>query len=217
DSSEEDSEDESEEKPSKTPQKRGRDVEMVDAALSEKKAPKTPVTPREESGTSKTLFVGNLPFSVERADVEGFFKDAGEVVDVRFATDDTGKFKGFGHVEFATAAAAQKALGLNGQQLFNRELRIDLARERGAYTPNSSNWNNSSQKSGRGQSQTVFVRGFDTSLGEDEIRGSLQEHFGSCGDITRVSIPKDYESGAVKGFAYVDFSDVDSMGKALEL
>lgn len=38
---------------------------------------------------------------------EGFFKDAGEVVDVRFATDDTGKFKGFGHVEFATAEAAQ--------------------------------------------------------------------------------------------------------------
>ncbi|NMR87051.1 hypothetical protein HKB06_14790 [Vibrio parahaemolyticus] len=53
-----------------------------------------------------------MPFSVERADVEDFFKDAGEVVDVRFATDDTGKFKGFGHVEFATAEAAQNALGL---------------------------------------------------------------------------------------------------------
>ena len=37
-----------------------------------------------------------------------FFKDAGEVVDVRFATDAEGNFKGFGHVEFATAEAAQK-------------------------------------------------------------------------------------------------------------
>lgn len=39
---------------------------------------------------------------------ENFFKDAGEVADVRFASDPDGRFKGFGHVEFATAEAAQK-------------------------------------------------------------------------------------------------------------
>ena len=39
---------------------------------------------------------------------DDFFKDAGEVVDVRFASDPDGRFKGFGHVEFATAEAAQK-------------------------------------------------------------------------------------------------------------
>lgn len=39
---------------------------------------------------------------------ENFFKDAGEVVDVRFATDHEGNFKGFGHVEFSTAEAALK-------------------------------------------------------------------------------------------------------------
>ena len=37
-----------------------------------------------------------------------FFKDAGEVVDVRFSYEPDGRFKGFGHVEFATAEAAQK-------------------------------------------------------------------------------------------------------------
>lgn len=39
---------------------------------------------------------------------ENFFKDAGEIVDVRFASDADGRFKGFGHVEFATVEAAQK-------------------------------------------------------------------------------------------------------------
>lgn len=39
---------------------------------------------------------------------KNFFKDAGEIVDIRFATDAEGNFKGFGHVEFATAEAAQK-------------------------------------------------------------------------------------------------------------
>ncbi|MQL05543.1 hypothetical protein EI015_26075, partial [Escherichia coli] len=130
------------------------------------KAPKTPATPNQQSGASKTLFMGNLSFSVQRSDVENFFKDCGEVVDVRFATDDSGRFKGFGHVEFATPEAAQNALELNEQELLNRPVRLDLARERGTYTPNSSNWNDSSQKGGRGQSQTVFVKGFDKSGGE---------------------------------------------------
>lgn len=38
---------------------------------------------------------------------ENFFKDAGEVVDVRLAVDDDGRFKGYGHVEFATPDQAQ--------------------------------------------------------------------------------------------------------------
>lgn len=41
---------------------------------------------------------------------ENFFKPAGEVVDVRFATGQDDSFRGFGHVEFATAEAAQKVL-----------------------------------------------------------------------------------------------------------
>lgn len=39
---------------------------------------------------------------------EQFFKDAGEIVDIRFASNPEGHFKGFGHVEFATVEAAQK-------------------------------------------------------------------------------------------------------------
>ncbi|KAM0960935.1 hypothetical protein ACFX13_020699 [Malus domestica] len=175
--------------------------------------PKTPVT------SSKTLFVGNLNFRIEEHDVRNFFKDAGEVVDVRFASDPEGKFKGFGHVEFATAEEAKKALEFNGSELLGRDVRLDLARERGekgAYTPTGSE-SNSHQKGPRGASKTIFIRGFDSSLGEDEIRSSLQEVFSSCGEITRVSIPKDYETGASKGMAYMDFTDADSFTKALGL
>ncbi|CAO2817602.1 unnamed protein product [Amaranthus hypochondriacus] len=41
---------------------------------------------------------------------------------------------GFGHIEFATTEAAQKALELNGLYLLTRPVRLDIARERGAYT-----------------------------------------------------------------------------------
>ncbi|KAL0409157.1 UNVERIFIED_CONTAM: Nucleolin 2 [Sesamum radiatum] len=193
------------------------DVKMTDVATAKAnagkgdspfdKTPKTPATPRQQTSGSKTLFVGNLSYSVEQADVENFFKAAGEIVDVRFAMNSDNSFKGFGHVEFATAEAAEKALReLNGEELLGRPVRLDLARERGANTP----------KGGRAQGQTIFVRGFNKYDGEDQIRSSLEEHFGSCGEITRVSIPKD-QDGAVKGMAYIDFKDNDSFKQALEL
>nr|XP_011463446.1 PREDICTED: nucleolin 1 isoform X6 [Fragaria vesca subsp. vesca] len=214
----EESSDEESEEDVKTPKKKDSDVEMVDAqSKSEKKAPKTPATP--ETSGSKTLFAGNLSYNIEQKDVVEFFKNVGQVVDVRLSSDADGNFKGYGHVEFATAEEAQKAVGLNGSDLFGRPIRLDLARERGergAYTPHSGKEGNSYQRGGQGQSQTIFVRGFDTTQGEDEIRSALQSHFGSCGDITRVSIPKDYDTGAPKGMAYMDFTDADALNKALE-
>nr|XP_011465347.1 PREDICTED: nucleolin 1-like isoform X2 [Fragaria vesca subsp. vesca] len=250
DEDEESLEEESEEDV-KTAKKKDSDVEMVDAqSKSEIKAamilfscfitcilvylyrrifcfdpsnitlqPKTHATPGTSG--SKTLFAGNLSFRIEQNDVVLFFKNVGQVVDVRFARNAEGTFRGFGHVKFATAEEAQKALEeLNGSDLCGCLVRLDLAHEkgeRGAYTPHSGKEGDSYQKGGQGQSQTIFVRGFDTTQGEDEIRSALQSHFGSCGEITRVSILKDYETGAPKGMAYMDFSDADALNKAFEL
>lgn len=41
--------------------------------------------------------------------------------------DEEGRPRGFAHVEFSTAAEAQKALTLSNQQLDGRDLRIDLS------------------------------------------------------------------------------------------
>ncbi|KAK9266989.1 hypothetical protein L1049_028605 [Liquidambar formosana] len=82
-----------------------------------------------------------LPYQVPGNDLcpklimEDFFKGAGEVIDIRFSSDAEGMFKGFGHVEFATAEEAQKALKLNGQQLLGCSMKLDMAPEKGAYTP----------------------------------------------------------------------------------
>lgn len=35
-----------------------------------------------------------------------------------------------------------------------------------------------------------------------QIRSALEKHFGECGEITRVSIPSDYETGAIKGWVF---------------
>ncbi|KAL8153779.1 hypothetical protein V2J09_011539 [Rumex salicifolius] len=214
DSDDDNSDEESEEEePVKVSKKKGTDVDMVDAVTPKKangKSENAPKTPATSEGGSKTLFVGNLSFNVEQADVEAFFKDVGEIVEVRFASAPDGTFKGFGHVEFATCEEAQKALEMNGMDLSGRPVKLDLARERGAATPRSSNFPT-------GDSHSVFIRGFDKNLGEEEARSALQEHFGACGEMTRCSIPVDRESGCIKGIGYIDFTDKSALDKALEL
>lgn len=60
-----------------------------------------------------------------------WFGEIGEVVGVRIAEDyETGKRKGFAHVEFATAEAALKAVEFNGEVLDGRPIRIDVSAPR---------------------------------------------------------------------------------------
>ncbi|KAI3738519.1 hypothetical protein L2E82_28553 [Cichorium intybus] len=80
-------------------------------------------------------------------------KSAGEVVEVRFAMRDD-RFAGYGHVEFATCDAAQEALKLHEELLLDRPMKLDLAKERGAFTPANGGNERSFQKSG-GQAQIV--------------------------------------------------------------
>jgi len=184
---------------------------------SAQKEAKTPAKNQSQSAGSKTIFVGNLSYSIDREQVKQFFEEAGEVVDVRLSTFEDGSMRGYGHVEFATAEAAQKALEFANHDLMGRPVKVDIAVERGAYTPGSGRDNGSFNKSAPRSGNTVFIKGFDTSSGEDQIRSALEKHFGSCGEIVRISIPKDYETGAPKGMAYMDFKDPDSLNKAYEL
>jgi len=58
-----------------------------------------------------------------------FFKEASEVIDVRLAKNDEGGLKGFGHVEFVSAEAAQK-VGLRYQiPSFAQSQRVSLTEQ----------------------------------------------------------------------------------------
>ena len=80
------------------------------------------------------LYVGNLPYSADSAQLARIFSSYGEVVEARVITDrDSGQSKGFGFVEMGSEDAAQGAIvGLNGSALEDRALRVNLATERPA-------------------------------------------------------------------------------------
>ena len=73
------------------------------------------------------IFVGSLPFSIEEADLKGFFEDYGTVVSVKIITDKfTGRSKGFGFVEMPNDAEAQKAIDeLNGGTVEGRTIVVN--------------------------------------------------------------------------------------------
>ena len=80
------------------------------------------------------IYVGNLPYSADNAQLSQIFSAYGDVVDARVITDrNSGQSKGFAFVEMSTEEAAHRAISeLNGTTLDNRTLRLDEAGERPA-------------------------------------------------------------------------------------
>jgi RNA recognition motif-containing protein len=78
------------------------------------------------------LYVGNLPYDATEEELRQLFSGAGTVASASIITDrETGRSKGFGFVEMASQAEAEKAASLfNGHELRNRPLKVDLARPR---------------------------------------------------------------------------------------
>jgi RNA recognition motif-containing protein len=78
------------------------------------------------------LYVGNLSYNTTESDLRTLFAQAGQVESVALIKDrDTGNSKGFAFVEMNTQAEAEKAIGLlNGYNLEDRELKVNLAKPR---------------------------------------------------------------------------------------
>jgi RNA recognition motif-containing protein len=78
----------------------------------------------------KKLYVGNLSYSVDNAQLEEMFTQYGQVRSAEVIQDrDTGRSKGFGFVEMGDDNAAREATeGLNGREVDGRSLTVNEAR-----------------------------------------------------------------------------------------
>ena len=68
------------------------------------------------------IYVGNLPYSIDRDELKETFAAFGDVATARIVTDrETNRSKGFGFVEMPNDAEARQAIeALNGQDLGGR-------------------------------------------------------------------------------------------------
>ena len=77
------------------------------------------------------LFVGSLPWSVNGDSLKELFSQYGEITEAIVITDrQTGRSKGFGFVTFANEESAQKALEMDGQDFFGRNVKVSIAKEK---------------------------------------------------------------------------------------
>ncbi len=77
----------------------------------------------------KSIFIGNLPWSVKDTDLTEKFSEFGNVLSARVVTDKfTGRSRGFGFVDMEDADAEKAVAGMTGFQWEGREVTVNEAR-----------------------------------------------------------------------------------------
>lgn len=123
------------------------------------------------------------------------------------------KNRGFAYVDLKSQAQVNTAVALSENCLNDRNLLIKDAKSfegRPAVVTKSGDGKGAAI-SKNPPSRILFVG----NLAFDTTEESLEEHFQNCGEITKVRMATFEDSGNCKGFAFVDFRDVDGATAAL--
>jgi len=87
-------------------------------------------------GSPLSVYVSGISYTATEEDLRDFFAPVGTVTGINMPRyHDSGKPRGYAHVDFSTPEEAQKALKLNGEELKNRYLDIALSRGAKVSTP----------------------------------------------------------------------------------
>jgi RNA recognition motif-containing protein len=84
-----------------------------------------------EPNQMKKLYVGNLPWSTNEADLQAMFEEYGDVESCALILDrETGRSRGFGFVELDDEGADKAMEELNGKDIDGRALRVNEAQDK---------------------------------------------------------------------------------------
>ncbi|XP_056421528.1 nucleolin isoform X3 [Hyla sarda] len=135
---------------------------------------------------SKVLVVNNLAYSATEDSLQEVFTKA---TSIRIPQNNLGRAKGFAFVEFESVEEAKEALeSSNNTEIEGRSIRIEFSQGTGPQ--------------GSSQSKTLFVKG----LSEDTTEETLRDAFDGS---LNARIVTDRDTGASKGFGFVDFSSAE--------
>ena len=100
---------------------------------------------------AKKLYVGGISYSTSDSALKDAFAQVGEVLSATIIMDKmTGRSKGFGFVEMANDADADKAIEKwNGQELDGRKLTVNEARPMEPRAPRTGGFDRNNDRGGR--------------------------------------------------------------------
>ena len=80
------------------------------------------------SPQQNTIFIGNLPFSTTKMDLQSLFETFGTITNIHIPVNkETGQARGFAFVSFESSENAESALSVNGQDVKGRSIKVHLA------------------------------------------------------------------------------------------
>ncbi|KAL5197662.1 hypothetical protein ABZP36_001174 [Zizania latifolia] len=157
------------------------------------------------------VFVGNLPFNVDSAQLAGLFEQAGGVEMVEVVYDRvTGRSRGFGFVTMSTAEEVSAAVEqFNGYTFQGRPLKVNSGPPppRDEFAPRTPRGGGNSFDS----SNKLYVG--NLSWGVDN--STLENLFSEQGNVLDCKVIYDRESGRSRGFGFVTYGSSEEVNNAI--
>lgn len=150
-----------------------------------------------------------MAYDVNEEALRQALSSAGPIKDIRIVKHEwSGKSKGFGYVDFATADAYRQALKLDHTPIDGRPMYIS------AYDPNKSASNDLTKKfkyATNLEHNKLFISSLSFSTTKEQIENLFKEKGFKTKDIRLVT----HKSGKSKGLAYVEFEDAQEASQAV--
>lgn len=166
-----------------------------------------PKVPHDSSKDSVTVFVSNLPYSMEEPDVKlrSLFEAYGEVVEVRPIFSKRGDFRGYCYVQFKEEKSALQALGLDRKNVGGRPMFVSPCVDK-SKNPDFKVFRYSTAL----EKHKLFISGLPFSCTKEELEEICKAH-GTVKDIRLVT----NRAGKPKGLAYVEYKNESQASQAV--
>ena len=141
------------------------------------------------------------------------FQQYGNVTSAVVQTDDEGKSKGFGFVNFETHEEAQRAVdGLHDTEYKSKKLFVSRAQKKAEREEElrRSYEQAKMEKLSKYQGVNLYIKNLDDEIDDERLRAEFEPY----GTITSAKVMRD-EKGTSKGFGFVCFSSPDEATKAV--
>ncbi|GAB2300600.1 hypothetical protein Dimus_034635 [Dionaea muscipula] len=160
------------------------------------------------------LFVGNLAFNVDSAQLAGLFETAGSVEMVEVIYDKlSGRSRGFGFVTMSTVEDVQAAeQQFNGYEFEGRALRVSSGPPPPKREGFSTRGPSSRDGSSFGNNNRVHVSNLSWGVDDLALRTLFSEH----GEVVEARVIYDRDSGKSRGFGFVAYNSAQEVNSAIE-
>ncbi|ORY26010.1 polyadenylate binding protein [Rhizoclosmatium globosum] len=150
------------------------------------------------------IFIKNLDESIDNKALHDTFSAFGNILSCKVALDENGGSKGYGFVHYETLEAAESAIKhVNGMLLNDKQVYVGL------HVPRKERI--SKIEEARGRFTNIYVKNLDEAVTDEEFNTM----FGAFGAIVSAVITRD-ETGASKGFGFVNYEQHEDARKAVE-